>query len=180
MLDQLLNDLSPYQARLVAVSKTKPVTQIQEIYDRGQRIFGENRVQELTEKYSQLPTDIQWHLIGHLQSNKVKYIAPFVAMIHSVDSPKLLKEINKEGKKNDRRIPVLLQFKIAEEDTKFGMELKEVVDLLNAPNYSELKNVQIAGVMGMATFTDDIQQVRREFATLKNIFDQLISDLDIF
>jgi len=160
----------PKSVTLVAVSKTKPVSLVQEAYDTGHRVFGENRVQELTEKYEQLPKDIQWHLIGHLQRNKVKYIAPFVSMIHAVDSMKLLKEINKQAQKHDRVIECLLQFHIAEEDSKFGMDFDEVKDLLESDELITLKNVSIVGVMGMATFTDNTEQVREEFRTLENYF----------
>ncbi len=158
-------------ARLVAVSKTKPNSAIQELYEAGQLIFGENRVQELVAKQEALPKDIQWHCIGHLQRNKVKYIAPFVAMIHSIDSIELLKEVNKQGKKNDRRIPVLLQFHIASEDSKFGLEITEAKNILEHKETFEF--IDFAGVMGMATFTSDKDQVRSEFRLLKGIFDQL-------
>lgn len=172
MLENILNEL-PAFTRLVAVSKTKTPEQILELYHKGQRIFGENRVQELVPKYEELPGDIEWHAIGHLQTNKVKYIAPFIACIHSVDSLKILKEINKQAKKADRTIDCLLQFHIAEEDTKFGLNQEEATEMLDSPEYKKLKNVRITGVMGMATFTDDEVQVRREFRSLKNIFDQL-------
>ena len=161
------------RARLVAVSKTKPGLVILQLYEQGQRIFGENRVQELVEKYQELPKDIEWHLIGHLQTNKVKYIAPFVAMIHSVDSLKLLKEINKQALRQERVIEVLLQFHIAEEDTKFGLSLEEAQQLLASEEYASLTNIRIRGVMAMASFTDDRVQIRREFQTLKSIFDEL-------
>lgn len=160
----------PEEVTLVAVSKTKPASLIQEAYDHGQRVFGENRVQELAEKYEELPKDIQWHLIGHLQTNKVKYIASFVSMIHAVDSMKLLKEINKQGAKHDRIIDCLLQFHIAEEDSKFGMDFNEVQDLLESDELIEMRNINIAGLMGMATFTDDTEQIREEFRTLENYF----------
>lgn len=173
MISEQLNTLKqsiPEHVTLVAVSKTKPVSAIQEAYDTGQRIFGENRVQEMTEKYEQLPKDIEWHLIGHLQTNKVKYIAPFVSMIHAVDSLKLLKEINKQAKKNDRVIDCLLQFHIADEDTKFGLNFNEAQDILESPEFAEMRNVSVVGLMGMATFTDDTEQVREEFRTLENYF----------
>jgi pyridoxal phosphate enzyme (YggS family) len=141
-----------------------------EAYDAGQRVFGENKVQELTEKATALPTDIQWHLIGHLQRNKVKYIAPFVALIHGVDSFKLLKEINKEGKKNNRVIDVLLQFHIAQEDTKFGFSFEEAQEMLEDRAFAEMENINIRGVMGMATFTDNKEQVADEFRALNNYF----------
>ncbi len=173
MLNKILEKLAPTSTTLVAVSKTKPAEAIQELYEQGQRIFGENRVQELTWKYEALPKDIEWHAIGHLQTNKVKYIAPFVAMIHSVESLKLMKEINKQAKKNERVIEVLLQFHIAEEDTKFGLDLLEAQEILNSDFYKNAENIKVVGVMGMATFTDDKNQVRNEFRTLKNIFDDL-------
>ena len=158
------------QVTLVAVSKTKPVEDLQVAYDAGQRVFGENKVQELTDKFDLLPKDIEWHFIGHLQSNKVKYIAPFVSMIHAVDSLKLLKEINKQAKKNDRTISCLLQFHIADEDSKFGLNLEEAQQILSSNEFVELQNISIVGVMGMATFTDDEDQVREEFRTLENYF----------
>jgi len=159
--------------KLVAVSKTKPNENIMEAYNAGQRLFGENKVQELVEKYETLPKDIEWHFIGHLQSNKVKYIAPFVSLIHGVDSFKLLKTINKEAKKNDRVIDCLLQFHIAQESTKFGLDEEEADVLLNDKQFKEFENIRIAGVMGMATYTDNFDQVRNEFRSLKNIFDRL-------
>ena len=155
---------------LVAVSKTKTIQEIEEAYHAGQRIFGENKVQELTEKAGRLPHDIGWHFIGHLQTNKVKYIAPFIALIHSVDSFKLLKTIDREGQKNNRKIRCLLQFHIAEEETKFGFDLTEAVEVLSSPEFSKLEHVELCGVMGMATNTDDEGQVRKEFTVLKNIF----------
>lgn len=173
MIKEALNNIQkeiPAGVQLVAVSKTKPVSLIQEAYDEGQRIFGENRAQELADKYEQLPKDIQWHAIGHLQTNKVKYIAPFVSMIHAVDSMKLLKEINKEAEKNNRVINCLLQFHIAEEDSKYGLKFDEARDLLESPEFVELQNVSIVGVMGMATFTDNTEQIREEFRTLENYF----------
>lgn len=160
-------------ATLVAVSKTKPNEQILDIYNQGQRIFGENRVQELVEKYNTLPKDIEWHMIGHLQSNKVKYMAHFVNLIHSVDNFKLLKEVNKQAAKNERIINCLLQFKIAKEETKTGFDLKDAKEMLDSELFSTLKNIKICGIMGMATFTDKQDQVRSEFQKLKNIFDQL-------
>ncbi|GAB5418658.1 MAG: YggS family pyridoxal phosphate-dependent enzyme [Crocinitomicaceae bacterium] len=173
MIKEALNTVRqeiPENVALVAVSKTKPVALIQEAYDEGQRIFGENRVQEMTEKYEQLPQDVQWHAIGHLQTNKVKYIAPFVAMIHAVDSMKLLKEINKQAKKNNRVIDCLLQFHIAEEESKYGLQLDTARDLLESEEFVEMQNVSIVGLMGMATFTDDTEKVREEFRTLENYF----------
>ena len=159
--------------KLIAVSKTKPASDIQTLYDAGQRAFGENKVQELVEKYEVLPKDIEWHLIGHLQSNKVKYIAPFVHLIHGVDSFKLLKEINKEGIKCNRIIPCLLQFHIAQEETKFGFSFEEAQEMLESNEFVELQHVAIHGVMGMASFTEDENQIHEEFQTLHNYF-QLI------
>ena len=167
------HQLSKKNAVLVAVSKTHPSSAIQEMYDWGQRIFGENRVQELVEKWEVLPKDIEWHLIGHLQRNKVKYIAPFVSLIHSVDSPRLLKEINKEAQKTERVIDVLLQFHIATEDTKYGFSYDEVIDLLDSELFKSMKYIRVVGVMGMASFVDDEKQVRREFSNLKQYFTQL-------
>jgi pyridoxal phosphate enzyme (YggS family) len=175
--EQLHNVLEeiPKHVTLVAVSKTKPVSAIEEAYAAGQRHYGENKVQELVEKAEQLPKDIQWHLIGHLQSNKVKYVAPFVALIHSVDSLKLLLEINRQAAKKNRVIPVLLQFHIAQEETKFGFSLEEVLELLNSEEFKNLGNIRIDGVMGMASFTDDEAQIRKEFKLLKTYFDELKS-----
>lgn len=156
---------------LVAVSKTKPAEEIQELYELGHRDFGENYVQELVEKQEKLPNDIHWHFIGHLQSNKVKYIAPFISLIQSVDSVKLLKEINKQAAKNDRIIDVLLQMHIAQEETKFGLDEKELQDLVTS-SLAELQNVKIIGLMGMASFTENTEQVRKEFQYLKSVFDK--------
>ena len=158
---------------LVAVSKTKPNGDIMEAYEVGQRIFGENKAQELTEKNEALPKDIEWHMIGHLQTNKVKYIAPFVSLIHGVDSFKLLKEINKRAEQNDRVINCLLQIHIAEEQTKFGFSEEEVQNLLNSDEYKALENINVIGLMGMATFTDNNDQVKKEFNSLKDLFDRL-------
>lgn len=155
---------------LVAVSKTKPNSAILEAYHCGQRIFGENKVQELVEKAESLPNDIEWHMIGHLQTNKVKYIAPFVALIHGVDSFKLLEEINKQGKKHDRVIPCLLQFHIAQEDTKFGLTLEECCHLLESDEFLELHHINICGLMGMASFVDDEAQIHQEFRNLHDSF----------
>lgn len=163
----------PSTVQLVAVSKTHPVSAVQEVYDLGQKVFGENKVQELMEKAPLLPQDIQWHLIGHLQTNKVKYIAPFIDTIQSVDSERLLTEINKEAEKNNRIIKVLLQVKIAAEDSKFGLEISEAKDLFQQYIEGKFPHVEITGLMGMATFTDDEQQVRNEFLTLKKLFDEL-------
>jgi pyridoxal phosphate enzyme (YggS family) len=163
----------PKNVTLVAVSKTKPNEVLMEAYEAGQRIFGENRVQELVPKSETLPKDIEWHMIGHLQSNKIKYIAPFVSCIHSVDKVKLLREINKQAAKSERVIRVFLQFHIAEEETKFGLSLEEAETYFASSEFAELNNIEIAGVMGMATFTDNETQVRNEFKTLKTIFDTL-------
>lgn len=154
---------------LVAVSKTKPNDLILEAYNAGQQIFGENKVQELVEKEQSLPKDIEWHMIGHLQTNKVKYIAPFVSLIHAVDSKKLIKEINKRAKQNNRVIACLLQVHIAQEENKFGLDKEGVIEILE----SDFPNVSIVGLMGMATFTDNKNQVRKEFKYLKNIYDEL-------
>jgi PLP dependent protein len=166
----------PAGVRLVAVSKTKPPEVIMEAYHAGHRIFGENKVQEMVQKQTDLPSDIEWHFIGHLQSNKVKYIAPFISLIHGIDSFKILKEVNKEGRKNNRIIPCLLQFHIAREETKFGFSEEEAHEMLASEAFSEMKNIIIAGVMGMATFTDDHEQVRSEFRLLKSIFESLKRD----
>ncbi|WP_423127951.1 YggS family pyridoxal phosphate-dependent enzyme [Gaoshiqia sp. Z1-71] len=168
-----IQDGLPQGVCLVAVSKTKPTGDILEAYRGGQRVFGENKVQELVQKYDELPKDIEWHFIGHLQTNKVKYIAPFVRLIHGVDSLKLLTTIDKEGRKNNRKIDCLLQFHIAEEETKFGLNLDEARELLSSEDFAALGFVTIRGVMGMATFTGDEQQIRKEFQQLKNIFGQI-------
>lgn len=156
---------------LVAVSKTKPIAYLQEAYDAGQRIFGENKVQEMTQKWEEMPKDIEWHMIGHLQTNKVKYMAPYVSLVHSVDSFKLLKEINKQALKNNRTIDCLLQIHIAEEETKFGLNESELFELVNSSDFQKLKNINICGLMGMATFTDNQEQLIREFSSLKQLFD---------
>jgi pyridoxal phosphate enzyme (YggS family) len=156
--------------KLIAVSKTKPFDSITEAYDAGQRIFGENMVQELVEKHEKLPKDIEWHLIGHLQTNKVKYIAPFISMIHSVDTMKLLMEINKQALKNNRIIDCLLQLEIADEDTKYGMDLAEAVELLRSDEFKQLKNIRICGVMGIATLTDNPRMTKEEFYELNTFF----------
>lgn len=170
----IISELNKKSVTLVAVSKTKPVEDILELYTLGQRDFGENYVQELTEKYELTPKDIRWHFIGHLQSNKVKYIAPFVSLIHSVDSKKLLAEIDKQAKKNNRIIDCLLQIHIAEEETKFGFNENELKELISS-DLTVYRNVQIKGLMGMASFTDDIQKVRNEFKFLKRLFDKYSS-----
>lgn len=161
----------PSSTTLVAVSKTKPNSAIEEAYQAGQRIFGENKIQELVAKYESLPKDIEWHMIGHLQRNKVKYIAPFVALIHGVDSIKTLKEINKQAQKNKRVVKCLLQAKIAEEESKFGLSFEEIDAILNSEDSKELKNIAIVGLMGMASFTDDQEQIKAEFSSLKTFFD---------
>lgn len=160
----------PEDVKLIAVSKTKPNEDIIQAYRAGQRAFGENKVQEMVNKYNELPKDIEWHLIGHLQTNKVKYIAPFVQLIHAVDSLKLLKEINKEAAKNNRIIDCLLQFHIATEESKFGLSFEEATELLESDEFVEMQNVRITGVMGMASFTDNEEQVSDEFRTLYNYF----------
>ena len=160
----------PENVTLVAVSKTKPIADIQEAYDAGQRVFGENKIQEMVHKYDDLPKDIQWHMIGHLQRNKVKYMAHFVDLIHGVDSFKTLKEINKQAKKHDRVINCLLQARIAKEDTKFGLLFSDIEEILFSEELSELKNINIVGLMGMATFTDNQTQLQEEFFSLTNFF----------
>lgn len=167
---QLVRNQLPDKVKLVAVSKTKSVEAIGEAYRAGQRRFGENRVQELVMKWQELPKDVEWHFIGHLQSNKVKQLAPFVSMIHSVDSFSLLSTVNAEAAKRDRVIPVLLEFHIASEETKYGLTLAEAEAILSSPERSSMKNIVVAGVMGMATFTDDEGVVRAEFERLKNAF----------
>ena len=163
----------PSDVTLIAVSKTKPVSDLQEAYDAGQRIFGENKALEMRDKHQALPDDIQWHFIGHLQTNKIKYIAPFVTLIHAIDSLSLLEAVNKEAAKNNRVINCLLQFHIAQEETKFGLDMEEARMMLESESYKNLNNINICGVMGMATFTDDAAQVRDEFKSLKNIFETL-------
>ncbi|ESU26480.1 alanine racemase [Flavobacterium limnosediminis JC2902] len=162
----------PENVTLVAVSKTKPVSDLMEAYDAGQRIFGENKVQEMTEKWQQMPKDIQWHMIGHVQSNKVKYMVPYVKLIHGVDSFKLLKEINRQAKRYRKNINCLLQISIAEEETKFGLNEEELNEILNSEEFKTFENVKIVGLMGMATFTDNQEQIRKEFLHLKEIFDK--------
>ncbi len=163
----------PDSVKLVAVSKTHPPDVIMKAYEAGHRIFGESKAQEMIQKQESLPKDIQWHMIGHLQSNKVKYIAPFVNLIHSVDSLKLLKVINKEGHKNNRTIPCLLQIHIAKESSKFGLSFEECCEILESETFSKMEHVAIHGLMGMATFTDDHQQVRDEFRTLRNHYNEI-------
>ncbi|CAM3045778.1 YggS family pyridoxal phosphate-dependent enzyme [Flavobacterium frigoris] len=165
----------PEHVTLVAVSKTKPIPDLMEAYDAGQRIFGENKIQEMAEKWEAMPKDIHWHMIGHVQTNKVKFMAPFVSLIHGVDSFKLLKEVNKQALKNNRVIDCLLQMHIAEEETKFGLDNEELNSLLASREFKEMKNIRITGLMGMATFTDNKEQVKKEFMHLKSIFDKLES-----
>jgi hypothetical protein len=166
----------PSQVKLIAVSKTYPASAIEEAYNAGQRIFGENKVQEMCEKQGQLPKDIEWHLIGHLQSNKVKYIAAFVAMIHSVDSLKLLQEINKQAQKNNRVIKCLIQIYIASEETKFGLDKAECKTLLESQEFQSMCNIKIVGLMGMATNTKNSEQIKNEFASLKSLFNEIKSN----
>lgn len=168
-----IKSLIPENVELVAVSKFHSVEKIREVYDCGQRVFGENKVQELLTKVNEIPSDIQWHLIGHLQTNKVKYIAPFIDTIQSVDSEKVLLEINKEAAKNNRKIKVLLQVKIAEEDTKYGLEIQEAKEIFSNYLEHQYPNIEIIGLMGMATFTDNKTQVKAEFLVLKSLFDEL-------
>jgi pyridoxal phosphate enzyme (YggS family) len=178
-LTSILNELKAYKASLVAVSKTKPIEVIKEVYDSGHKVFGENYVQELVGKYERLPKDIEWHFIGHLQTNKVKLIAPFVSLIHGVDSLKLLREIDKEAKKNNRIINCLLQVHIANEETKFGFSFEEATSLFQSSKSDDLKNISIKGLMGMATLTNDENQIRKEFRSLKQFSDNLASKSEI-
>lgn len=171
-LDFFKGELKGTGCKLIAVSKTKPISLLQTAYNAGIRIFGENKVQEMTEKHDALPKDIEWHMIGHLQSNKVKYIAPFVSLIHSVDSLKLLKEINKRAKQNERVIDCLFQIHIAEEETKFGLNEEELFELIESDAFKSFENVRMKGLMGMATFTSDLEQVKKEFASLKYLFNK--------
>jgi PLP dependent protein len=166
----------PQNITLVAVSKTKPIADLMEAYNAGQRIFGENKIQEMTDKWEEMPKDIQWHMIGHVQSNKVKYMAEYVNLIHGVDSLKLLEEINKQAKKHNRVIACLLQMHIAEEETKFGLNEQELNELLISNEFKFLENIKIVGLMGMATFTDNQEQMKKEFLYLKSIFDKINKD----
>jgi pyridoxal phosphate enzyme (YggS family) len=163
----------PENVTLVAVSKTKPVEDLMEAYHAGQRIFGENKIQEMTEKWQQMPKDVEWHMIGHVQSNKVKYMVPYVKLIHGVDSLKLLKEVNRQAIRWRKSINCLLQIHIAEEETKFGLDEKELEELLNSDEFKEMKNINVIGLMGMATFTDNEEQIKKEFQYLKTIFDKV-------
>jgi|TARA_B110000259_G_scaffold23316_2_gene24003 pyridoxal phosphate enzyme (YggS family) len=160
----------PKNVTLVAVSKTKPIADLQEAYDAGQRVFGENKIQEMVDKFDILPKDIKWHMIGHLQSNKVKYMAHFVDLIHGIDKFKTLKEINKQAKKHNRVISCLLQARIAKEETKFGLSFEEIANILQSSEFKDLENIKIVGLMGMATFTDNEVQLKEEFSSLKNFF----------
>ncbi|WP_167341928.1 YggS family pyridoxal phosphate-dependent enzyme [Nonlabens sp. SY33080] len=164
------------KATLIAVSKTKPISDLEQAYETGQRHFGENKVQEMTSKWEHLPKDIKWHMIGHVQRNKVKYMAPYVHLIHSVDSPRLLKEINKQAKNNNRVINCLFQIHIAQEENKFGFDEQELLDYITSEAFKELSHVSIKGLMGMATFTDDLDQIRKEFKSLSSLFSKLKED----
>lgn len=163
----------PEHVTLVAVSKTKPVSDLMEAYEAGQRLFGENKIQEMTEKWEQMPKDIQWHMIGHLQTNKVKYMAEYVSLVHGVDSLKLLQQINKHAAKHHRIIDCLLQVYIAEEESKFGLDEAELHAILDSEEYKSLQNIKVTGLMGMATFTDNKAQIKKEFQYLKSIFDNI-------
>lgn len=168
-------ELGP-EVTLVAISKTKPISKLLEAYEAGQRIFGENKIQEMTEKWEALPKDIKWHMVGNVQRNKVKYMAPYVNLIHTVDSLKLLKEIDKEARKNERSISCLLQIKIAEEESKFGISAEEAKGILNSETLSEMQHVEVVGLMGMATFTEDMNQVRTEFQYLNSVYKEFKKD----
>ena len=178
-----LNDIKaslPEHVTLVAVSKTKPISDLMEAYNAGQRIFGENKIQEMANKYENMPKDIEWHMIGHVQRNKVKYMASFVSLIHGVDNFKLLKEINKQANKHGRIIDCLLQIKIASEDSKFGMSFEDALAHMQSSDFSALKNIRITGVMGMATFTDNTAQIEQEFNVLKNVSNRLNAQYSTF
>ena len=168
-----IQTIIPENVTLVAVSKTKPVSDLMEAYNAGQRVFGENKIQEMTEKWEQMPKDILWHMIGHVQTNKVKYMAEYVSLIHGVDSLKLLEEINKQAAKHYRIIYCLLQVYIAEEESKFGLDENELYELLHSDEFRSLQNIKVIGLMGMATFTDNQAQIKKEFLNLKSIFDKL-------
>jgi len=170
---QSIKSQLPTNVTLVAVSKTKPVSVLMEAYNAGQRIFGENKIQEMTEKHQQMPKDIYWHMIGHVQSNKVKYMIPYVKLIHGVDSLKLLKEINRQAVRWRKNVDCLLQIHIAEEETKFGLDENELSDIINSDEFKSFQNIKVIGLMGMATFTDNQHQIKREFEHLKSIFDKL-------
>jgi pyridoxal phosphate enzyme (YggS family) len=175
-IQRIQQELAPTSARLVVVTKTRSIAELQETLDAGVIDFGENRVQEMVEKQALLPANIQWHQIGHLQTNKVKYIAPFVHLIHSVDSMKLLVEVNQQALKNQRIIPCLLQIYIAQEESKFGLSQDEILQLLNDPIFATLKHIRIVGLMGMASFTENVGQVKKEFESLKTLFEFLKSN----
>jgi len=178
-ISKFRNQISDYKCTLVAIGKTKPAPLIKKAFEAGQRDFGENKVQEMTEKHEQLPYDIRWHMVGHLQRNKVKYIVDFVHLIHSVDSPRLLREINKRAKKVPRKVDCLLQVHIAEEESKYGFSGRELIDFLNSDKLNGLNNVQIIGLMGMASFTDNRDQVRKEFRSLKSLFDRIDEEIKL-
>lgn len=175
-LREMEGKIASYSCRLVAVSKTKPVETLMEAYEAGARDFGENKVQEMADKQEQMPKDIRWHMIGHLQRNKVKYIVPFVHLIHSVDSARLLKEIEKQARKEDKVVDCLLQIHIAEEESKFGLSEEELYDILKGEMLANAQHIRIVGLMGMATFTENHQQVRKEFKVLKNLFEKVKAD----
>lgn len=177
-ISKFKQEIGPYNAQLIAVSKTKPNEDLLQAYEAGQLDLGENKVQELTQKHEELPKEIRWHMIGHLQRNKVKYIAPFVYLIHAVDSLRLLVEINKQAEKNNRVIDCLLQIYIAKEESKFGLDDKELDDLLNSQEFAEMKHIRIVGLMGMATNTENEATVRKEFKELKALFDQLKNEIN--
>jgi pyridoxal phosphate enzyme (YggS family) len=172
-------ELKDSKGRLIAVSKTKPIDMIQEAYDYGLRDFGENKIQELVEKQEKLPKDIRWHMIGHLQRNKVKYIAPFIHLIHSVDSLRLLQEINKQGERNNRKIACLLQVHIAEEENKFGFDESELWDMIKGPEFQAMAYISIKGLMGMATFTENQAIIRKEFAYLRAIYEKILTEVNL-
>lgn len=172
-LDHIIKSFKNPECKLIAVSKTKPIEDLQEAYTAGIRDFGENKVQEIQAKQPEMPADTRWHMIGHLQSNKIKYIAPFVHLIHGVDSFKLLKEIDKQGKKIDRVIPILIQIHIAEEESKFGFDRADMEEMFSSEEFTKLTHVQIKGLMGMATFTENQEQIRKEFRGLKQLFEEL-------
>ncbi len=178
-IEELKNLLTEKQCKLIAVSKTKPVSMLMEVYETGIRQFGENKAQELTDKYNALPKDIAWHMIGHLQRNKVKYIVPFIHLIQSVDSIKLLREIEKQSEKCNRTVNCLLQIHIAEEETKFGLDKEELLELLGGPELPQMRHIQINGLMGMATFTENESQVRREFRALRKLFEAVKSKANL-
>jgi len=178
-LNSILSTI-PKNVTLVAVSKTKPVSDLKEAYNTGQRIFGENKIQEMVAKYDELPKDISWHMIGHLQSNKVKYMAHFVDLIHGIDSFTTLQEVNKQAKKNNRVIKCLLQYKIAKEDSKFGLDKEEITNILNCYDYKHMDNIQVVGLMGMASFVKDETQIKQEFQNLKCFYDELQTNQPLF